>query len=115
MKEKIGINIYKFFYFIFYNHILTYFFLYFYLLLDELFYKCGRATESKSTKRFNLSLTNGRNFCLQAETSMKCEEWILQLNKCGGRNMAVLRLQQCWRHYQYVPSSLRVCVVIIVF
>ena len=79
-------------------------FFYFYLLLDELFYKCGRATESKSTKRFNLSLTNGRNFCLQAETSMKCEEWILQLNKCGGRNMAVLRLQQCWRHYQYVPS-----------
>ena len=66
----------------------------------ELFYKCGRSeNNSKVTKRFNLSLTNGRHFCLQAESSEKCAEWIHVLNKCGGRNMAVLRVQQCWRHY----------------
>jgi hypothetical protein len=50
-------------------------------------------------ERFDLSLTNGRHFCLQAGTSELCEEWVKVLNKCGGRNMAVLRLQQCWRHY----------------
>jgi len=65
----------------------------------ELFYKCGIALDSKSTKRFHLILTNGRNFCLQAENAEQCTKWIHQLNKCGGRNMAVLRLQQCWRHY----------------
>ena len=65
----------------------------------ELFYKCSKTKASKSDKRFNLNLTNGRNFLLQAENADKCEEWVRVLNTCGGRNMAVLRIQQCWRHF----------------
>ena len=72
----------------------------------ELFYKCGMQNGSKAGShseqkacRFDLYLTNGRHFCLEADSGQDAHKWVSSMNKAGGRNMAVLRLQQCWRHY----------------